>query len=1172
MYRKVLLIGLGGSGGKTLRFLKRDLSEWLESKGWSDGIPDGWQFLHIDSPTKPDGLEAGGMPLSNREYVGLVSAGTTLRPLAELLDSVGTSAPELFGWRVEPSTAPPVPLEIGCGQYRALGRTVGLAFAQAIRQGISGAIDRMSNVEVEPELDRLYRHVHGHGGGEPGGVPIPIIISSLAGGTGAGLLLDVADILHSMRPSWAKQSMGLYYTSDVFPSNAGQGVHPNGLAAISEVLNGAWWGTTGSAAEVRNTGSIPGKQSSILASLAGLDQGVERTGTHCNFLIGATNAKGATIARDGQLFEMVGGALLSWVTDPVVQGNFVAYTAANWAQAASDNLELDVDVVSNRGSSGEPGLPAFSALGFARVSVGTKYLRRYSAQRLAKAAATHMAEAHMLSDIARSVMAEENLTSPDRVTERLVARLYPAFRQRIDVTDLNQGEGQVDFSVGKTVEQALTPASFKDWTAASQRWIAAQLREEKDANGDQWVDRMLPFIRQAQQDLERQVAEALPEAVQEWVTAASERFPAHAEEMVAQHGLRVAVGLLEGMVGELSSNVSGAVAELTKQSEEYRNWANRTNVEQAARKALSDVLTKGKVASDSEYVMRAIEAAVKYARCSSLELVAERAILLVERFAADFLRPIAQALRDGLNELNNSAGERGAWPDWSAGLPPQELEPPRSEYTVIEKEDFADTFEALLRATFTGKSDLQARNDVRADVAGGLSLRLSLAPLPRNSPEAVQLNRVTLIGVDQEWLPGYELVGGSVAARRAQFRARCRSEQVLERADRWLMRADYPFEQLLSVDLRSYTQSPDGDRDDTPEYIERQNRVIAKLEAAIGAAAPLIRLNDGLVTQFHKKLTFKTDVSMIPFRGHPLEDRIKSSRVHELFKDRNEKFEALLTNDAELPYIDIISQLSAPVSPIVLDSLMSPIGEAWSRARSSTGGAGEMLFWELRRTRPLREFIPVPQRHLRCMIRGWFTGRILGLIDTSQMPYRIVDDLLGVNGRMVQFPQRFLTSATPNRRDQLPFVLESMPLAMVEANRSSSTTALEPYTALRDLGMTDPNGTDILAYPRLHPALRGWIETGVIPGAERVPGVGPLHPELLGAHDPVSRRAAFAKLLKAVKDEYEKAFRDYLDDVQRDRRRLSVPPLWPGLHDEIQVALDAMVDASDEQAEQTVGL
>ena len=29
MYRKMMFVGLGGSGGKTLRVLKRDLKEWL---------------------------------------------------------------------------------------------------------------------------------------------------------------------------------------------------------------------------------------------------------------------------------------------------------------------------------------------------------------------------------------------------------------------------------------------------------------------------------------------------------------------------------------------------------------------------------------------------------------------------------------------------------------------------------------------------------------------------------------------------------------------------------------------------------------------------------------------------------------------------------------------------------------------------------------------------------------------------------------------------------------------------------------------------------------------------------------------------------------------------------------------------------------------------------------
>ena len=56
MYKKYVFLGLGGSGGKTLRFLKHELRKWLDENGAADKpMPAGWQFLHIDTPTVPDG-------------------------------------------------------------------------------------------------------------------------------------------------------------------------------------------------------------------------------------------------------------------------------------------------------------------------------------------------------------------------------------------------------------------------------------------------------------------------------------------------------------------------------------------------------------------------------------------------------------------------------------------------------------------------------------------------------------------------------------------------------------------------------------------------------------------------------------------------------------------------------------------------------------------------------------------------------------------------------------------------------------------------------------------------------------------------------------------------------------------------------------------------------------
>jgi hypothetical protein len=661
-------------------------------------------------------------------------------------------------------------------------------------------------------------------------------------------------------------------------------------------------------------------------------------------------------------------------------------------------------------------------------------------------------------------------------------------------------------------------------------------------------------------------------------SVASERFPIYAERAVAEHGLRVAIGLIESLAAELSSRVSGAIVDLEKQAQDYRTWGGRESVENATRKAMGDILTKHRVGPDTEYVTRAIEEAVKYARCSSLAIIADRAALLLERFGSDFLRPLAQALREGLSDLNNSVADRGEWPDWSAGLPPQHLEPPRSEYTVIEKEDFAATFEALLRETYSGKSDLAARAEARGEISGGTSIRAALAPLRPGSADHTALNALTLLTVEQPWLPGFELTGGAIAARRALFKARCTSNQVLERADQWLMRLEHPFEQLLSVDLRSYTRSPEGgDRDGSPEYVDRQNRVVSKLEAAVAAAAPLVRLNGGLLSQLHPKMVenglFRTHLSGIPFRGHPLESRMRESRIAALFRggdsEQNDPFDKLLTTDADLPHIDIISQLWGPVLPETIDSLMSPIGEEWVRAQKP---AAHVQFWRLRRTRPLREFVPVPQRHLRCMIRGWFTGRMLGLIDTSSMPYSIVQDLLSVNARYVRFPSRFLSGKPTSLRDELAYTLEALPLAMVEVNRSTTLSPLEPFVALRSLGMSDPESNDVLAYARPHPAISGWIESGTVPGADRVPGTGSVHPALQQATDPNSRREALSGLLATVMDEYRDSYAAYLNDVQRDRKELSEGPLWPGIHDEIQVALEGLQQALSAQSQKNSGL
>src|SRR4051794_33489655 len=104
MLQKFLLIGVGGAGGKTLRYTWRELDPRLTAMGWDEGVPGAWRFLHIDVPQNPDVVEED-VPArmgSSASYLGLAeqprdyaSYDNDLARHPELLDAIA-------GWRPDP--------------------------------------------------------------------------------------------------------------------------------------------------------------------------------------------------------------------------------------------------------------------------------------------------------------------------------------------------------------------------------------------------------------------------------------------------------------------------------------------------------------------------------------------------------------------------------------------------------------------------------------------------------------------------------------------------------------------------------------------------------------------------------------------------------------------------------------------------------------------------------------------------------------------------------------------------------------------------------------------------------------------------------------------------------------------------------------------------------------
>lgn len=1178
MYRKMLIVGLGGSGGKTLRFLKRDLRRWLAQPSranpdafWAGGIPDGWQFLHIDTPAIADGLTAGGDALDDREYLGLVGAGVSLESVMNRIDSVPDAESDLTSWRVDPYRTK-VPLQVGAGQFRAVGRSVGLAYSDMIRKHLEVSVKAIRSGGAQPQLDRLYEHVHGEAAGGGTADPIAIVVSSLAGGTGAGLLVDVLDILYSVHPAFKENTLGLYYTPDAFSADADQGgLSPNSLGAISEILNGAWWNGTGAADNTpieELLDDVPGKRSRITNQIAKIVTPLHSSGAYCNFLIGGTNAAGNDVPMDSGLFAMVGGALLSWLTDVKVQEEFVAYEIANWQSSALNNMPKPgekSDLLVNMGPMGESGPPAFSALGFARVSVGTDYLHRYAAKMIAKDAAVHLSDAHEQGQRAQEIK-EQGIVSPDRIVELLVADQRDRFVRCMDVYSRLDPDLVEAFSIPDRVAIDLVPP---DAGRAYDEQLDRILREVSavNANATGWRLSLEPLLQDARAELELQARRGLPRTVDAWVRQAIEVITRAIESEAGTHGIRVARGLVLDLRRRIMDPNEGAIVVLAQRAAEHRSYASMQAMVAFVEEELRNQVGDGKVSLANVKVVEVIRGAMNYAYSIVNAEVAERSELLLKAFATGYLTPVEKALADGYSMLGSNERELAKFPDYGAGTPPTELLPPRSEFTVIEPREFFEQFQALLTETYMeeslkGMGSLDARADVRDDVASGASIRKQIADAPGDPAATRELRELTLLTFESEWRPGYEVLGGSVAAQAARVKARVSPAEIEERADHWLGRRGYPFQRFLDQDLRSYTKSPDGTHDDVAPYPQRQAAVLAKIDQAVAAAAPLIRIDGTLLPQVHPEMGegadgYRITLSTLPFRLHPLEERITDRMLSTVYADsrRKQQFDNTLTQDSDLRYIDVISTLKSPVYPWVVPSLMIPIAQEWNE-----GNTQNPVFWSLRRARPVREFIPAPQAHIRAMLRGWFTAEALGLLTLNGARTSIVHSPAGESPRTVSFPHPPLESAHDDDGwDRVVTLLESLATVMPEVGRTQQLTPFRPYIALRDLGMSDPEKGAVLKYIGVNPVLRSWIETGHV-ASEDVTGATPPR-ELALLSTPTERIDALVARFDGLRADLERDHREYLRQTRESRSLLSEPPLWPGLYAEISIALLSLIRA-----------
>ncbi len=1115
MYNRFLFVGLGGSGGKTLRFLKDQMRRWMKDMGIDRDIPSGWQFLHIDVPPQPDGNELNSrVPhLAGDEYVGLVNAGIAFDDVQAGLDAAADLRSELRVWRVEP-TGLKIPIEAGAGQYRAVGRTIGALHIDRIKNRIEEKIHRLNAGQAIRDLDYAYSKAQENGTVQmsTGEVPVNIfVISSLAGGTGAGLLNTVCDLIRGMGVARGRELFGIIYTSEVFnilPAATKAGVHGNGLAAVCELLKGFWWGGNSGTDDDVVVKPITDK----FLQAARVTGDLNYSGPAYPFLVGLQNAEGVNFGSADALFEGIGRALFSWVTNEEVAGSFISYTIANFKNSASGNIRGRALVDVGEGSAN--GLPPFSALGFARVSLGTDHFERFAVDRVMRRCYQHLINYHSRSDEAERARKSLGKSDPNAVIGQLAENYGGWFRDELKVEDIEFETGPIRSELWPTSGSNDTSGSIDRYEGPCRQYqqqveLDASLDVSGNRTASEWRELIDRAVDNCYEAFEKSIRDELDVHSKEWVTAIEKRVTATVMEAISRYGLLVAARLCSDTANVLRNTVYPNLT--VNVVPEYKSWASVWQESDSSQRLDS---AKGKLKNTDERIGEYVMSAIDYRTYAADALIAERAAEMAREAASRLLDPIAEAIENAHKRLRND--------DFPALT---QFGPPGNEFSLIEKDNYESEFDRLLTLTFGSKDYVNLRESVlsRADITSGSDARL--------------------LEVNRSWAPDARWSGSPAHIDVEVVSTRNTLEQ---RATAWLNADGGPFGEVFGLSLRSAlnTNADSGTAVTAADRLEYQRKFMACLTAAIKTSAPLVDINPALaglvgtksgedLERHFSKLPFGQD----PDGTHPMQSEVKALLAPIIGPESVDK---LMKPDHRTRHIDVASQLPAPQSILSLSSVLAPIAQDWD-GQKSIGEVARQQFWQHRRAQYLQRFVPCPQAHLRCMVRGWFTAQMLGLLDLEgpNDSIRIFRD----GKSPVTFPNPLLSPTKSG--DRLGPVLESLGLAYVETSASGNLEPLEAYVRLRELGVSGDGG--VLHYESVNERLAGWIESGrKVEGA--LTGMKPAR--LADMADTATWKERAKAVVEVLDKEYEHYKADYAElkyKWDKNPGLLSRAPLWTGL-------------------------
>lgn len=1089
MLTRFLLIGVGGSGGKTLRYCWRELDRKLEAAGWTEGLPQAWQFLHIDVPEIPDGIE-GDVPADvGMDYLGLARQQRSYADYdRDLVTSDSATLSAIAGWRTDPTLtyAPP---HNGAGQRRTVGRVITITEIDRIGTALSNALHSMASADAENQLRRLSGKLK-QGGAETR-PPMAVVISSLAGGSGSGAFLDIIELLiarsGTREAQWLRSNLvTVLYAADVFSDlnpRMRTGTEPNSLAALSELLNA-----------YEHEGPVQDSEVKLLA--AGGATG-EMSGSRIgstNFIIGSRN-RHVTFRNSLDVFRSIGKAFTAVMTDEDVQELFTAYVTTN---AAADKVNpafgvVDLDAVYLPGTS----------LGYSNVSLGRALFGRYATERLAKRSLERLLRGHM-----------ENAEEEEEVKtdQKLIAeRVEQAKEEFFDAAGLHEETSEHN--------QILDRLRDPDQSAAIDRFsekIRGRFRnDEAELSPNEWRDYFSRFFDEQARELLQSQRESRTSRASAWTRDVQRTLLEATAAQIGKHGLPVAIELLNALD-----------AQLRIAAEELERDASKLDVDRRKVIGAAETLFNIKEALFSPRHPNFPQAYKKRREGLVMRIEEELhrfAAKLIASLVDELIPPLKTALRNSLVTLTRAEAEsQELVQQWSSEAMPNHLRAAPNEVLLEPQDSYPQQYSTLLGQLF----ELPARNAeseaIREVISGAWS--------EHSGEEAEQ----TLIGRDSNWTSTLrEAWGPSDASSVPHFALAPDPESLALAARDWVFSRHGRMAEHVNESLAHWL-SPRH-----PDKAARASTFSQAMGQALGMSQPLVSINPSVYQEVHgDDMPDPTlIIGKIPLPvDHPARAAVEAE-LEGAGKSRDE-IAKLFDPNASGDQVPISSFVGAQVHPIVFDSLTAPIQVDW---QSRTDDASRSQFWRFRRARTLTSFVPLSPARQRALIRGWLTADLLGQVSKFQGRWSVAPLEIWSSEGWRRFPRHLLGGDVTDRGKVLPALMESLPLAMI-AFGTGNRGELAAYLRVIELGK--PGGGPNDEYRQANPEVEQWVLGAALPEPHPDRENPPQPPESTAGgvgSTPEERAGAMVEALRG----FERTYRESVGSMRlTPETTLKVGPAW----------------------------